>query len=35
MSITFPADIQHFEWQWDKLQITNIMNFDEIPVELL
>ena len=34
-SITFPADILHFEWQWDKLQITDFMNFDEIPVELL
>jgi hypothetical protein len=34
-SITFPADILHFEWQWDKLQITDFMNFDELPVELL
>jgi hypothetical protein len=33
--ITFPADILHFEWHWDKLQITDFMNFDEIPVELL
>jgi hypothetical protein len=34
-SITFPADILHFKWQWDKLQITDFMKFDEIPVELL
>jgi nitroreductase len=33
-SITFPADILHFEWQWDRLDVANFMDTTEIPAEL-
>ena len=34
-SITFPADIIHFEWQWDAIDATNFMDTVDIPAELL
>jgi hypothetical protein len=33
-SITFPADILHFEWQWDQIDVANFMDTAEIPSEL-
>lgn len=33
-SITFPADVIHFEWEWDQVSITNFMDPIDLPDDL-
>jgi hypothetical protein len=34
-SITFPADVIHFEWVWDQIKITNFMDPADLPLDLV
>jgi hypothetical protein len=34
-SITFPADVIHFEWVWDQIKITNFMDPADLPADLV
>ncbi len=34
-SITFPADVIHFEWVWDQIKITNFMDPINLPSDLV
>ena len=33
-SITFPADIVHYEWEWDQIAALNFMDPIQLPIEL-